>query len=224
MKLDNIKKNGTLIVLYAYLFLVSFVYVFENNNTDYFEKLLNILFNPVFLLIIIIPSFIAYAYLELEKLCNNKQIIIRFSNYKNTFFNLIKKILGKQVILYIDFILILFIANNIGTNNSFNFINFLLLIFQFFRIFLYIATLTIFVIFIYLRYGKNISIISSFIIMLITYFICSNYFIIEYIFPARHLYFQEPNIIKDIFYYLIILILEFFIINKNYKEINFDEY
>ena len=101
------KLNYKIIKLYLYLATFSTIIIYIDSN--YFDRIIYLLLNPVYLVIVLLPCFISYSYKEIFSIKNNYALVARFKNLNNAIKYTMMKVFKKTFLLFLEMLLVILI-------------------------------------------------------------------------------------------------------------------
>lgn len=214
------KLNYKIIKLYLYLATFSTIIIYIDSN--YFDRIIYLLLNPVYLVIVLLPCFISYSYKEIFSIKNNYALVARFKNLNNAIKYTMMKVFKKTFLLFLEMLLVILILNNLMGDFTLN--GFFLAAYVILRIFIVINLFNILNVICIFRFKKNVSVYLNFFLLFRIFYAFGSIPYLNYFLLRNHIFL--PNnvdykiLIYDISYYFLIFIILIIINKKLTNKVN----
>lgn len=214
------KLNYKIIKLYLYLATFSTIIIYIDSN--YFDRIIYLLLNPVYLVIVLLPCFISYSYKEIFSIKNNYALVARFKNLNSAIKYTMMKVFKKTSLLFLEMLLVILILNNLIGDFSFN--GFFLMSYVILRIFIVINLFNILNVICIFRFKKNVSVYLNFFLLFRIFYAFGNIPYLNYFLLRNHIFLSKnvdyKILIYDISYYFLIFIILIIINKKLTNKVN----
>ena len=214
------KLNYKIIKLYLYLATFSTIIIYIDSN--YFDRIIYLLLNPVYLVIVLLPCFISYSYKEIFSIKNNYALVARFKNLNNAIKYTMMKVFKKTFLLFLEMLLVILILNNLMGDFTLN--GFFLVAYVILRIFIVINLFNIFNVICIFRSKKNVSVYLNFFLLFRIFYAFGNIPYLNYFLLRNHIFLSKnvdyKILIYDISYYFLIFIILIIINKKLTNKVN----
>lgn len=214
------KLNYKIIKLYLYLATFSTIIIYIDSN--YFDRIIYLLLNPVYLVIVFLPCFISYSYKEIFSIKNNYALVARFKNLNSAIKYTMMKVFKKTSLLFLEMLLVILILNNLMGDFTLN--GFFLAAYVILRIFIVINLFNILNVICIFRFKKNVSVYLNFFLLFRIFYAFGNIPYLNYFLLRNHIFLSKnvdyKILIYDISYYFLIFIILIIINKKLTNKVN----
>ena len=214
------KLNYKIIKLYLYLATFSTIIIYIDSN--YFDRIIYLLLNPVYLVIVLLPCFISYSYKEIFSIKNNYALVARFKNLNNAIKYTMMKVFKKTFLLFLEMLLVILILNNLMGDFTLN--GFFLAAYVILRIFIVINLFNILNVICIFRFNKNVSVYLNFFLLFRIFYAFGSIPYLNYFLLRNHIFLSKnvdyKILIYDISYYFLIFIILIIINKKLTNKVN----
>ena len=208
------KLNYKIIKLYLYLATFSTIIIYIDSN--YFDRIIYLLLNPVYLVIVLLPCFISYSYKEIFSIKNNYALVARFKNLNSAIKYTMMKVFKKTFLLFLEMLLVILILNNLMGDFTLN--GFFLAAYVILRIFIVINLFNILNVICIFRFNKNVSVYLNFFLLFRIFYAFGSIPYLNYLFLPNNV--DYKILIYDISYYFLIFIILIIINKKLTNKVN----
>ena len=178
------KLNYKIIKLYLYLATFSTIIIYIDSN--YFDRIIYLLLNPVYLVIVLLPCFISYSYKEIFSIKNNYALVARFKNLNNAIKYTMMKVFKKTFLLFFEMLLVILILNNLMGDFTLN--GFFLAAYVILRIFIVINLFNILNVICIFRFKNNVSVYLNFFLLFRIFYAFGNIPYLNYFLLRNHIF------------------------------------
>ena len=214
------KLNYKIIKLYLYLATFSTIIIYIDSN--YFDRIIYLLLNPVYLVIVLLPCFISYSYKEIFSIKNNYALVARFKNLNSAIKYTMMKVFKKTFLLFLEMLLVILILNNLMGDFTLN--GFFLAAYVILRIFIVINLFNILNVICIFRFNKNVSVYLNFFLLFRIFYAFGSIPYLNYFLLRNHIFLSKnvdyKILIYDISYYFLIFIILIIINKKLTNKVN----